>query len=165
KNDEHFGGKAAGDDFTSLCEPINELSFPIPEKYPREAAALSFVTIPTAVKMFYMFMLITLLLSGLSLVFAVILAAVIPAISFVSSLNKIAGGLADRITDNNVIYRFYENGFECVMNGNSTIVSYADMTGIKMKNITAQITRSDGRKIILPITDNVFYEIKKYERK
>lgn len=154
KCDSFFEGKSAKV-LSSFSGKANEISFTLSDSFPSDAAKASLLNIQTAVKMFYMFMLTVLILSQLSVVFGAVLALICQGIALISNLRRGADIIRSRIKDSTVTYRFYGNGFECIISGNSTGVISSDIKAVKKKNTAAVITRKSGRKIIMPVTDEI----------
>lgn len=162
KSDDCFQGKSA-DDIISFGEAESEVSFNISDKFPSEAARATLLNIPTAVKIFYTFMLTVLILWRLSIVFAIAVSLLCLGIALISNLRKTAADIKSRITDSTATYRFFDSGYECIIGENASEVLYSDIKDIKKQGSAAIITRKSGRKIILPATDEIYSRIKKTE--
>lgn len=162
KSDDCFQGKSA-DGIISFGKAESEVSFNISDKFPSEAARATLLNIPTAVKIFYTFMLTVLILWKLSIVFAIAVSLLCLGIALISNLCKTAADIKNRITDSTATYRFSGIGFECIIGENASEVLYSDIKDIKKQGSAAIITRKSGRKIILPATDEIYSRIKKTE--
>ena len=149
KSDDCFQGKSA-DGIISFGKAESEVSFNISDKFPSEAARATLLNIPTAVKIFYTFMLTVLILWKLSIVFAIAVSLLCLGIALISNLCKTAADIKNRIT-------------ECIIGENASEVLYSDIKDIKKQGSAAIITRKSGRKIILPATDEIYSRIKKTE--
>lgn len=92
KSDDCFQGKSA-DGIITFGKAESEVSFNISDKFPSEAARATLLNIPTAVKIFYTFMLTVLILWKLSIVFAIAVSLLCLGIALISNLCKTAADI------------------------------------------------------------------------
>lgn len=158
-----FAEKTASERSADFENAYMTFEFTLSPDYPKAAAAAAMLTPDNFINMFYPFMLVLMIISAvLTTIAALILTAAYMVISFVSARSRKSKELQRAVNnDNRAVYRFCENGFEYSQGGNSITAEYENIKSIKKKNIIAFMTLKNGKKFIMPVTDDVFYEIQK----